>query len=95
MDRICWLLATNCASRLPAPLRSRLRIVVARRPTQQEMLAFAARELARRGLDEAALDTVERLVRAYPEGDARLSLRTVVRIVEDLAAISTTAEVTH
>ena len=76
-------------------MRSRLRIVVARGPTHKELLAFAARELARRGLDEGALDTMERLVRAYPEGDERLNLRTLICILDDLAAITLSAEVRH
>ncbi|EYD74830.1 hypothetical protein Rumeso_03597 [Rubellimicrobium mesophilum DSM 19309] len=90
-----WILTANDTRGLPAPLRSRLRLVAVRSPTHRELMAFAARELARRGLAEDALDTVETLVRAYPEGDERLSLRTVVRIVDDLAAIAETMEVQH
>ena len=95
MDRICWLVAANDTRSLPPPLRSRLRIVAVRGPTRGELLAFAARELARRGLNEDALDAVERLIRAYPEDDQRLNLRTVIRILDDLAAIADTTEVQH
>jgi hypothetical protein len=38
---------------------------------------------------------VERLIRAYPEDDQRLNLRTVIRILDDLAAIADTTEVQH
>jgi uncharacterized protein YcgI (DUF1989 family) len=95
MDRINWILAANDARHLPAPLASRLRIMPVRGPTRAEMLAFAAREIARRGLDEEVVETVAALVRVYPEGDERLNLRTVVRIIEDLVAIADTAEVQH
>jgi len=95
MSHANWILAGNDARQLSAPLRSRLRVVPVRGPTYQELLSFAARELARRGLDEGALDTVERLIRAYPEDDERLNLRSVIRIIEDLTAIAETVEVRH
>ena len=95
MDRINWILASNDVRLLPAPLASRLRIVPVRGPTRAEMLAFAAREIARRGLDEEAVETVAALVGLYPEGDERLNLRTVVRLIEDLAALADMTEVRH
>jgi hypothetical protein len=95
MSHVNWLLASNDAHHLPAPLRSRLRIVAARGPTRAELLAFAARELAWRGLDDGAVSAVERLVHAYPEGDERLSVRWVLRLIEDLALIGLTTEVQH
>lgn len=90
-----WLLAANDVRQLPPPLRSRLRVVAVRGPTHAELMAFAGRELARRGVDEGALDTVERLIRAYPQNDERLNLRTVIRIVDDLATLAETTEVQH
>jgi len=95
LSHLNWILMSNEAHLLPAPLRSRLRIVSVRGPTRPEMRAFAAREIARRGLDEDTLDTVEALIRAYPEADEQLSLRTLLRIIDDLAAIAHTTEVQH
>ena len=95
MDFVSWILAANNARLLPAPLRSRVRVVAVRVPNRPELLAFAGRELARRGIAEDALDTVERLIGAYPEAYERLSLRTVLRIIGDLAAITQMAEVQH
>jgi ATP-dependent Lon protease len=95
MSHVNWMLAANDARRLPAPLASRLRIVPVRAPTRPELLAFAAREVRRRGLDEDALEGIERVLALYPDGDGRLNLRTVLRLVEDLARLAQTTEVVH
>lgn len=95
MSHVNWLLASNDARMLPSPLRSRLRIVAVRGPTRAELLALAGREITRRGLDDGALSTVEALVHAYPEGDERLSVRWMMRLIENLDLIGQTTEVQH
>lgn len=47
-----WLLVTNDMRSLPATLLSQLRVLAVRAPTRSECLAFARRELERRGLGE-------------------------------------------
>ncbi|MFN3955736.1 MAG: AAA family ATPase [Pararhodobacter sp.] len=84
MRHVNWILAANAIAPLPAPLRSRLRIVSVRGPNRAEMITFAARSLRQRGLPEDALVVLERLILTFPEGDPRLDLRRVLRMIEDI-----------
>lgn len=84
MRHVNWILAANAIAPLPAPLRSRLRIVPVRGPNRAEMITFAAGRLRQRGLPEDALAVLERLILTFPEGDPRLDLRRVLRMIEDI-----------
>ena len=84
MSHVNWILAANAVAHLPAPLRSRLRIVTVRGPNRAEMITFAAREVLQRGLPEDVLAVLERLILAFPEGDPRFDLRRVLRMIEDI-----------
>jgi hypothetical protein len=84
MSHVNWILAANAIAPLPAPLRSRLRIVEVRPPNRAEMVTFAAREVEQRDLPEDASAVLEQLILAFPEGYGRLDLRRVLRMVDDL-----------
>jgi hypothetical protein len=93
MSHVNWILAANRTDSLPAPLRSRLRILPVRGPNRAELRAFAARALRRRDLPEDALDGLDRLFAVFPPDDPRLDLRRVLRLIDDLAQIGRDAPI--
>jgi hypothetical protein len=82
MSHVNWVLAANTTRTIPVPLLSRCHVVHLDPMTRADMLEFAARRL-----EGDLLADVERLLTIIPDGHVKLNMRTLQRIMENVAAI--------
>jgi hypothetical protein len=88
MSRVNWILASNDVSLIPAPLRSRTRLITIEAPTRLQLMQFAKRQVHKRGLGGDDLEVVGSILSVLPDDHADLCLRGVLRIIDDLAALA-------
>ncbi|AZV76953.1 AAA family ATPase [Parasedimentitalea marina] len=84
MSHINWIMSCNDASRLPEPLRTRVRTVYIVPPTDKQMTEFIKREVLKRGMSECVVRNVQQLMccaRQYQMGN---SIRMAVRLIDEL-----------
>ena len=83
MSHLNWVLAANDLAPVPAPVRSRCRVLRIPDVTVDQLQGFAARQGEAQGLDAPSTDAVvETIGRAPPGVRARLSLRDVLRMLD-------------
>ncbi|WP_121633353.1 AAA family ATPase [Tropicibacter alexandrii] len=79
MRWISWVMTANGIEGLPAPLMSRCVLITLGDITVSDLIAFATREGARRGLEVASIDAISEAIIQVKGG---ISLRDVVRMLE-------------
>lgn len=90
MSWISWILTSNDAAPLPAPLRSRLQVVDLPALTSSQLMLFMERDAARRGLSELSIGVAQEvLAHASFTGHERPSLRTALRLLDRAQALET------
>ncbi|WP_417673998.1 AAA family ATPase [Pseudodonghicola sp.] len=82
MGWIGWVMTTNDARLLPEPLLSRCPPLRLRDPSLEELIGFAQRQGSKRGLSEASIEAVVEALRRASCHARRLSLRTVIRMLD-------------
>ncbi|WP_165937581.1 AAA family ATPase [Antarcticimicrobium sediminis] len=88
MSHICWIMTANVISSIPAPLRSRCRVIELNGLADEDLLKFVEHQAAQRNLGQEDVDVVARLISAYPPGHPALNLRVVARHLDDLEAVA-------
>lgn len=89
MSHISWVLTSNDASLIPAPLRSRVQIIDLPDLTSAQLLAFVARAGRRRGLSEVSLEVAQTALAHITHCDTAPSLRTALRVLERAQELET------
>lgn len=89
MSHISWVLTSNDASHIPAPMRSRVQIIDLPDLTSAQLLAFVAREGRRRGLSEVSLEVAQMAMEHTSHCDTVPSLRTALRVLERAQELET------
>lgn len=93
MSWISWVLTSNSLRMLPAPFLSRLDILRLVGPGKGDLISFAEREGARRGLSDAALGAICEVIDQIAEAH-ELNLRHVSRML-DRAEVMASSPVSH
>ena len=78
---ISWVMTSNSLSTLPAPFLNRLDILRLAGPGKSDLISFAEREGARRGLSGAALGAICEVI-DHVAGEHELNLRHVSRMLD-------------
>lgn len=81
MSHMSWVLTSNDASRIAAPLRSRVQIVELSNLTSAQLLAFVAREGRARGLSDPSLEAAQMALEHTAHSIVVPSLRTALRVL--------------
>ena len=79
MRWISWVMTANGVEGLPEPLISRCNLISLEKISVADLIAFAKREAARRGLEEASIDAV---CEAITLVKGAISLRDVIRMLD-------------
>ncbi|WP_237061578.1 AAA family ATPase [Loktanella sp. M215] len=87
MSWISWILTANDASRLPAPLRSRVTIIDLPALTIAQVIDFTMKEGARRNLSAPSLDAAMIALQRAATCQTAPSLRTALRALERAEAM--------
>ncbi|MEJ6390577.1 AAA family ATPase [Gymnodinialimonas ulvae] len=82
MSWVNWIMTANSRDGLPEPFQSRCVVLDLPDLTAQQLRDFAVAEAARRGLPEAAVAALVDLFDSGAISNARLSLRTVARMLD-------------
>lgn len=88
LSRVNWILAANDADRISRPLLSRCRLVHIDPLSLEDLIEFAARQVAKRGMDEEVIEVVARILTSLPEDHVDYSLRGVLRVLDDIQALA-------
>ena len=88
MSHICWIMTANDVSSIPAPLRSRCRVIELNRLADEDLLNFVEQQAAQRNLGQEDVAVIAQLISAYPPGHPALNLRVVARHLDDLEAMA-------
>jgi hypothetical protein len=88
MSRVNWILASNEAWMVPPPLRTRARLISVDAPSRAQLMEFAGRQVVSRGMEHDDLEVIAAILSALPDDHLDLCLRGVLRIIEDLVALS-------
>jgi len=94
MSHVIWVLTSNDFRRLPEPMISRCPPILLRELEIAECVAFACREGRRRGLGEASIDAVAETLNHHGPS-TRLSLRTIMRMLDRAATLEDTGARIH
>ncbi|WP_343501772.1 MULTISPECIES: AAA family ATPase [Roseobacteraceae] len=87
MSWISWILTSNSLRTLPAPLLSRLEVLRLKGPAKSNLITFAEREAARRGLCDASVGAIREVITQVSEGH-ELDLRHVSRMLARAEAMA-------
>ncbi|PRZ45306.1 AAA family ATPase [Tritonibacter scottomollicae] len=87
MSWISWVLTSNSLRTLPAPFLSRLDILRLVGPGKSDLISFAEREAARRGLSDAALGAICEVIDQIAQAH-ELNLRHVSRMLSRAEAMA-------
>lgn len=88
LSRVNWILASNDLRFISRPLLSRCRVVSLPALTRADLRAFAERQVRARGMDDGALEVVATLLAALPDRHDDLSLRGILRVLDDIEALA-------
>lgn len=83
MSWIIWVLTANDWRQLPEPLLSRCPPIQLEGPTHPQLLAFARRQSAKRGLTEAPIDAICAALDWAQARGHRADLRQTIRLLEN------------
>lgn len=90
MGWIGWVMTSNDFRQLPEPLLSRCPPIRLRDPSLEELIGFARRQGDKRGLSEASIEAVVETLGRMARQAPRLSLRTVIRMLDLAERLETT-----
>jgi ATP-dependent Lon protease len=82
MSWVIWVLTSNDWRGLPEPLLSRCPPIGLPEITRADLVAFARRVGARRGLSEASIEAIVEALEHPANRTRRLSLRSVIRMLD-------------
>ncbi len=82
MSWISWILLSNSTAPLPEPLLSRCRVVRLAPPSLEHLIHFVWMEGRRRKLMTISLEAIEECVRRAMPKRGKISLRTIIRLLE-------------
>lgn len=83
MSHVNWILASNFAALIPEPLRTRVHIVHLAGMGHGDLVAAAKRACEVRDLPSEAVDDIQTILSAIPDGHTSLNMRTLSRLLAD------------